>query len=111
MAIKAYVLIVTDPGNTKHVFEHIHGMEGIQEVHEVMGPYDIVVEISADNLQEIPRIRLVLGERNQIMEQAGCMGIIDSFQFKMVHADWMKVAGSLAKTHRLLVLVCSFSEI
>lgn len=65
MAIKAYVLIVTDPGNTKHVFEHIQGMEGIQEVHEVMGPYDIVVEISAENLQEIPRI---LGDRIRPIE-------------------------------------------
>ena len=56
MAIKAYVLIVTDPGNTKHVLDQIDGMQGIQEVHEVMGPYDIVVEISADSLQDIPRV-------------------------------------------------------
>ncbi|MEX0682496.1 MAG: Lrp/AsnC ligand binding domain-containing protein [Dehalococcoidia bacterium] len=60
MAIKAYVLIVTDPGKTKHVFEEIQGLDGIQEVHEVMGPYDIVVEILAANLQEIPKI---LGDR------------------------------------------------
>lgn len=60
MAIKAYVLIVTDPGKTKHVFDQIHGLQGIQEVHEVMGPYDIVVEIIADNLQDIPR---VLGDK------------------------------------------------
>jgi len=56
MAIKAYVLIVTDPGNTKHVLDQMDGMQGIQEVHEVMGPYDIVVEISAENLQDIPRV-------------------------------------------------------
>jgi len=60
MAIKAYVLIVTDPGKTKHVYDEIQRLQGIQEVHEVMGPYDIVVEITAENLQEIPRI---LGER------------------------------------------------
>lgn len=60
MAIKAYVLIVTDPGKTKHVYDQIHGLKGIQEVHEVMGPYDIVVEIIADNLQDIPR---VLGDK------------------------------------------------
>jgi DNA-binding Lrp family transcriptional regulator len=65
MAIKAYVLIVTDPGNTKHVLEQIQGMQGIQEVHEVMGPYDLVVEISADNLQDIPR---VLGDRIRPIE-------------------------------------------
>ena len=65
MAIKAYVLIVTDPGNTKNVLEEIQGMQGIQAVHEVMGPYDIVVEISADNLQDIPRI---LGDRIRPIE-------------------------------------------
>jgi DNA-binding Lrp family transcriptional regulator len=65
MAIKAYVLIVTDPGNTKSVLEEIQGMQGIEAVHEVMGPYDIVVEISADNLQDIPRI---LGDRIRPIE-------------------------------------------
>ena len=54
--IKAYVLIVTDPGNTQHVLEQIRGMQGLEAVHEVMGPYDIVVEISADNLQDVPRV-------------------------------------------------------
>ncbi len=65
MAIKAYVLIVTDPGNTKNVLEEIQGMQGIKAIHEVMGPYDIVVEISADNLQDIPRI---LGDRIRPIE-------------------------------------------
>ncbi len=65
MAIKAYVLIVTDPGNTKHVLEQIHGIKGIEAVHEVMGPYDIVVEISAESLQDIPRI---LGDRIRPIE-------------------------------------------
>jgi DNA-binding Lrp family transcriptional regulator len=65
MAIKSYVLIVTDPGKTKHVFEQIQHLQGIQEVHEVMGPYDIVVEILGENLQEIPRI---LGERIRPIE-------------------------------------------
>jgi DNA-binding Lrp family transcriptional regulator len=60
MAIKAYVLIVTDPGKTKHVYQEIMKLQGIQEVHEVMGPYDIVVEIAAATLQDIPPI---LGER------------------------------------------------
>ena len=65
MAIKAYVLIVTDPGNTKNVLAEIQGMEGIEAVHEVMGPYDIVVEISVDSLQEIPHI---LGDRIRPIE-------------------------------------------
>ena len=59
------MLIVTDPGNRKDVLEKIQGMQGVDAVHEVMGPYDIVVERSDDNLQEIPRI---LGERIRPIE-------------------------------------------
>ena len=60
MAIKAYVLVVTDPGKTKHVYQELRNVSGIVEIHEVMGPYDIVVEIEAANLQDIPTI---LGEK------------------------------------------------
>ena len=65
MTIKAYVLIVTDPGKTKHVFDELHKVKGIREVHEVMGPYDIVAEIEVDNLQDIPP---VLGDRIRPIE-------------------------------------------
>lgn len=60
MAIKAYVLVVTDPGKTKHVHSELGKIPSIVEMHEVMGPYDIVVEIEVETLQEIPTI---LGER------------------------------------------------
>jgi DNA-binding Lrp family transcriptional regulator len=60
MAIKAYVLVVTDPTKTKHVHEEISKVAGVAELHEVMGPYDIVVEVQVESLQEIPTI---LGER------------------------------------------------
>jgi len=60
MAIKAYVLVVTDPGRTKAVLDVIQDIPGVVETHEVMGPYDIVAEIEVDNLTEIP---LILGGR------------------------------------------------
>ena len=56
MAIKAYVLVVTDPGRTKGVLDVMRGIPGVVETHEVMGPYDIVAEIEVDNLTEIPPI-------------------------------------------------------
>ena len=65
MAIKAYVLVVTDPGRTRHVVEAIRKIPGIVEMHEVMGPYDIVAEIEVANLQDIPPI---LGERIRTIE-------------------------------------------
>ena len=65
MAIKAYVLIVTDPGQTKHVNEELRQVPKVTEIHEVMGPYDIVVEIEVDSLQEVPAI---LGERIRVID-------------------------------------------
>ena len=56
MAITAYVLIVTDPSNTKHVLDQLARIEGLRTVDEVMGPYDIVVKTSADSRQDIPRV-------------------------------------------------------
>jgi DNA-binding Lrp family transcriptional regulator len=65
MAIKAYVLVVVDPGKTRSVVEALHGIPGVQEMHEVMGPYDIVAEIEVANLADIPPI---LGERIRTIE-------------------------------------------
>jgi DNA-binding Lrp family transcriptional regulator len=56
MAIKAYVLVVADPGKTKGVLEVIRKIGGVTETHEVMGPYDIVIEVSVENLTDIPAI-------------------------------------------------------
>jgi DNA-binding Lrp family transcriptional regulator len=60
MAIKAYVLVVANPGQTKKVFEAIKGIPEVAECHEVMGPYDIVVELKVENLTEVAPI---LGQR------------------------------------------------
>jgi DNA-binding Lrp family transcriptional regulator len=59
MAIKAYVLVVTDPGRTKGVIDILRDIPGVVETHEVMGPYDVVVEVQVDNLTDMPP---VLGE-------------------------------------------------
>jgi DNA-binding Lrp family transcriptional regulator len=63
--IKAYVLVVTDPGKTRHVHEEISKIPNIVELHEVMGPYDLVVEIEVESLQDIPTI---LGERIRTLD-------------------------------------------
>jgi DNA-binding Lrp family transcriptional regulator len=53
--VKAYVLIVTDPAKTKDVYTRLQEIREIVEVHEVMGPYDIVCEIQVEDLTQIPR--------------------------------------------------------
>ncbi len=59
MAVKAYVLIVTDPAQTSHVLRRIRAIPAVKASYEVMGPYDIIVEIEVGDLSEIPPI---LGE-------------------------------------------------
>ena len=54
--VKAYVLIVTQPGATRRVAEQLAEIAAIAEIHEVMGPYDIVVEIEAETLTDVPPI-------------------------------------------------------
>lgn len=57
--IKAYVLVVANPGTTKAVHAALQRIKGIVECHEVMGPYDIVVELEVENLSDVPSL---LGE-------------------------------------------------
>ena len=54
--VKAYVLIVTQPGATRRLVEAIRRLDWVIEVHEVMGPYDIVAEIETESLQQVPGI-------------------------------------------------------
>lgn len=54
--IKAYVLIVANPGTTKAVYAALRDIKGVVEAHEVMGPYDIVAEISVEDLADVPPI-------------------------------------------------------
>jgi hypothetical protein len=56
VTVKAYVLIVTDPGATKGVYDALSKIEGLVELHEVMGPYDIVAEIDVPQLVDVPPI-------------------------------------------------------
>jgi DNA-binding Lrp family transcriptional regulator len=65
MGVKAYVLVVTDPGKTRRVMQALREVPGIVELHEVMGPYDIVAKIEVGNLQDIPPI---LGGKIRVIE-------------------------------------------
>ena len=43
-------------GATRQVAELLRAIEKVEEIHEVMGPYDIVVELVAQSLRDIPPI-------------------------------------------------------
>jgi len=65
MSVKAYVLIVTDPGKTKAINEALANVPSVIERHQVMGPYDILVEIEVESLQDVPA---VLGEKIRVID-------------------------------------------
>jgi DNA-binding Lrp family transcriptional regulator len=53
---KAYVLIVTDAAAMRRVAAALRDVEGVTQVHEVMGPYDVVAELAADSVMDIPAL-------------------------------------------------------
>lgn len=68
---KAYVLINSEVVYTKEVMEALRNLEGLVEVHEVLGPYDIVAEVVAENVEAIlvilqNQIRSISGIRNTV---------------------------------------------
>ena len=54
--IKAYILVVANPGATKEVYEALQKVKGVTRCSQVMGPYDIVVEIEVEDLADVPPI-------------------------------------------------------
>jgi len=54
--IKAFVLIVVDPAKTMEVFASLNAVDGIAEVYQVMGPYDIVAVVEVPTLTDVPSV-------------------------------------------------------
>ena len=53
---KTFILIVTDPGATRPVANALKKLDLVTGVHEVMGPYDIVVKLEELQLTDVPAI-------------------------------------------------------
>lgn len=69
--IKAFILINTETNLTKQTVDRIQCLDGVLKVHEVLGPYDLVVELEATLLEEITeilrsKIRPISGVRNTV---------------------------------------------
>ncbi len=70
-AIKAYILITAEPEHTNALRTKLKKLKGAKEVHEVMGPYDIVLELRAKDLAQVTdilrkSIRPLPGVRNTV---------------------------------------------
>ncbi len=69
--IKAYVLINSETAYTNQVVGKIRGISGVVEIHEVLGPYDIVAVVEAADIDSIlhilrQEIRVILGVSNTV---------------------------------------------
>jgi DNA-binding Lrp family transcriptional regulator len=58
MPIRAYVLVNTDPGKAKDVAEQVSGISGSPRVKKscaVMGRFDVIAEVEADDLNSLTK--------------------------------------------------------
>ena len=53
MATRAYILIETAVGKSRTVSSELRGMDGVETVDSVTGPYDIIAVISAEDLNAV----------------------------------------------------------
>ena len=70
MATNAYILINVEPARTAEVLERLDAISGAA-VREVLGPYDVVVELEAGTPEDITailrhRIRPISGVTNTV---------------------------------------------
>ena len=53
MTARAYILIETAVGKTKEVVTKIRQLEKVKSVDPVTGPYDVIIIVEAESLNEI----------------------------------------------------------
>ncbi|MFV2195915.1 Lrp/AsnC family transcriptional regulator [Nocardiopsis sp. LOL_012] len=51
--VQAYILIQTEVGRAAEVARHVRDLEGVDEAHDVTGPYDVVVRARADDVDAL----------------------------------------------------------
>ena len=49
----AYILVNTEIGSEKHVLKALKKIDGVEEVHNLLGVYDIIVNIKANSMDEL----------------------------------------------------------
>ncbi len=52
----AYILVNTEIGSEKHVLNALKKIDGVEEVHNLWGVYDIIVNVKAHSIDELKHI-------------------------------------------------------
>ncbi len=77
--MKAYVLIEARTGSISNVVHDLRRLEHIRQAEMTFGPYDIVAEVEAKDLDEMGRI---IGQEIQTID-----GVIETMTCLSVHVD------------------------
>ncbi len=51
--VQAYILIQTEVGQAAEVAERIRGIAGVEQANDVTGPYDVIVQAKADDIDAL----------------------------------------------------------
>ena len=66
MVVQAYILIQTEVGKSANVASQIGQIKGVTLAEDVTGPYDVVVRIGSENVEDlsatiVPSVQQVTG--------------------------------------------------
>lgn len=61
--VKAYILIQTEVGQASEVAGRVSGIPGVDEAHDVTGPYDVIVQAHADDVDALGSLVLARIQR------------------------------------------------
>ena len=86
--VKAYVLIKTESGKEDSVLKEIMALSVTDEAHQVFGPFDIIAEVRARDMDSI--VDVVLTKIRKIS------GIVDTQSLITVDAELDMTSTSLA---------------
>jgi DNA-binding Lrp family transcriptional regulator len=51
--VRAYIMVKTAAGKSEDLLERTRGLDGIEEAHIVAGKYDIIVEVTAEEVYDV----------------------------------------------------------
>lgn len=54
--MRAYVLIHVRPGEVPEILRNMRRLESVSEAHMTFGPYDVVAEVEADDINKLGRL-------------------------------------------------------
>ncbi|MHA2378942.1 MAG: Lrp/AsnC ligand binding domain-containing protein [Candidatus Thorarchaeota archaeon] len=83
--VKAYILVKTASGNEGLVIKELLNLSVTEEAHKVFGPFDIVVEITARDMESIVDI---------LLTKIRPMDSLMDTQSLLVIDDWLDMAST-----------------